>query len=319
MIPPVVADAITYASALSLLGCGITIIYMCTRTFNFAHASMCTWGFYIAYTGVALAGGSPYVYYPLAFLFGAFLGAVCYFTINRPLLKRKVSEITLMMSTLGYDLVLFSFIQMYCDYLTLTYKIPSRLVVFSAYDFSIAGTRAATFISFVLAISSIATIHFFLTRTKFGVALRATVENPDLAAVVGIDPDKVYLVSWLMGGGLASLGGAVLAMTMTGTPVMGMEAIVSMFAASILGGLYSAYGGALGGFVVGITEYLGSYLLACWLGPWVLVYRIVIPLIIMAAVLLVFPRGLAGIPWAKLLGLARRGAGSSGAEEGGGI
>jgi len=312
MIPPVVADAITYASALSLLGCGITIIYMCTRTFNFAHASMCTWGFYIAYTCVALVGGSPYLYYPLSFLLGAFLGAVCYFTINRPLLRRKVSEITLMMSTLGYDLLLLSFILMYCDYLTLTYKIASRFVVFSAYDVEIAGTKAATIVSLVLAVASITAIHFFLTKTKFGVALRATVENPDLAAVVGIDPDKVYLASWLIGGGLASLGGAVLAMTMTGTPVMGMEAIVAMFAASILGGLYSAYGGALGGFVVGITEYLGSYLLAGWLGPWVLTYRIVIPLIIMVIALFFFPRGLAGIPWSKLLGLAKRSSGSGG-------
>jgi len=308
----VVADAITYASALSLLGCGITIIYMCTRTFNFAHASMCTWGFYIAYTCVALVGGSPYLYYPLSFLLGAFLGAVCYFTINRPLLRRKVSEITLMMSTLGYDLLLLSFILMYCDYLTLTYKIASRFVVFSAYDVEIAGTKAATIVSLVLAVASITAIHFFLTKTKFGVALRATVENPDLAAVVGIDPDKVYLASWLIGGGLASLGGAVLAMTMTGTPVMGMEAIVAMFAASILGGLYSAYGGALGGFVVGITEYLGSYLLAGWLGPWVLTYRIVIPLIIMVIALFFFPRGLAGIPWSKLLGLAKRSSGSGG-------
>ena len=312
MIPPIVADAITYASALSLLGCGITIIYMCTRTFNFAHASMCTWGFYIAYACVELVGGSPYIYYPLSFFLGALLGAVCYFTINRPLLKMKVSEITLMMSTLGYDLVLFSIILMFCDYLTLNYKLSPRMVVFSTYDFKVAGVRAATYISLVLAIASITAIHIFLTKTKFGVALRATVENPDLAAVVGIDPDKVYLVSWLIGGGLASLGGAVLAMTMTGTPVMGMEAIVAMFAASILGGLYSAYGGALGGFVVGITEYLGVYLLAGWLGPWVLTYRIVIPLIIMVIALLFFPRGLAGIPWGRLLGLAKRSSGSGG-------
>jgi branched-chain amino acid transport system permease protein len=73
-----------------------------------------------------------------------------------------------------------------------------------------------------------------------------------------------------------------------------------MFAGAILGGLYSLYGGIFGGFVVGLAEYVGVYSLASWVGPWILGYRMGIPLLIMAITLLVFPRGLAGIPWASL-------------------
>lgn len=301
MIPPVVADGIAYASAIALLACGITLIYMCTRTFNFAHASMATWGLFIVYTGVELYGGSPYQYFPLAFLFGGILGAICYICINGPLLRRQASEVTLMMSTLGYELILLSTLQMYADYLTKKFKLYPRLITLGTHDFQIFGIRAVTTISFIMAVSILTTLHLFLIKTKFGIAIRATVENPPLANVIGINSEKVYITSWIIGGGLASLGGATISLVLTGSPYMGWTIIVTMFAASILGGLYSIYGGTLGGYIVGIAEYVGMSILAGIIGPWILAYRPVIPLIIMAVTLLAFPRGLAGIPWVLIV------------------
>ena len=87
-------------------------------------------------------------------------------------------------------------------------------------------------------------------------------------------------------------------MVSTGTPVMGMLLVVSMFAASILGGLYSIYGGAIGGYVVGLAEYIGIYVLKGYVGTWVLSYR---PVIIMSTALLLFPQGLAGISWESII------------------
>jgi len=301
MFPPVVADGIAYASAIALMACGITLIYMCTRTFNFAHASMATWGLFIVYTGVELYGGSPYHYFPLAFLFGGLLGAICYICVNGPLIRRQASEVTLMMSTLGYELVLLSALQMYADYLTLKFKLYPRLITMGTYDFQIFGVKAITVISFVSAVTILTALHLFLVRTKFGIAIRATVENPPLANIVGINSEKVYMTSWIIGGGLASLGGAVVGLVLTGSPYMGWTIIVTMFAASILGGLYSIYGGTLGGYIVGIAEYVGMSILAGIVGPWILPYRPVVPLIIMSIALLAFPQGLAGIPWSSLI------------------
>ena len=300
MLHPVVAGGLAYAGAIALMACGITIIYMCTRTFNFAHATMCTWGFYVTYTMVELYGGTPYQYFPLAFLVGALLGAVCYFGINRRLLRRKASEITLMMSTLGYHMMLLALIQIYCDYLTYKLGLYPRRVTMSVHDVEVAGVRASTIVSICLAVGILTVLHLFMTRTKFGIAMRATVENPMLASVIGINSEKVYLTSWILGGGLAALGGALVSFVITATPVLGDMIIVVMFAGSILGGLYSVYGSLLGGFVVGLAEYLGTYGLSLVLGGWVMGYRLVIPLLIMALTLLLFPRGLAGIPWREL-------------------
>ena len=307
MIPPLLAAGLVYASGLALAACGITMIYMCTRTFNFAHANMATWGAYTVYTCLMFWKGLPYAYWPLAFLVGAVLGAVCYYTINGPLLRRKASDVTLMMSTLGYDLVLLSIVGMYVEFFERTYHPPMtpRMASLSAYDVKILGMPAAAIISPILAVGLVAGLYIFMTKAKFGIALRATVENPDLAGVVGINSDRVYLASWIIGGGLASLGGAVMAMAVTVNIVFGMTAIVPMFASSILGGLHSVYGAVLGGMVVGLAEYGITYLLSLWLGGMVHAYRAVIPLMIMAATLMAFPRGLAGVPWGKLLGRLR--------------
>lgn len=297
---PWMASGLIYSSSLALLAGSITIIYITTRTFNFAVASMATFGFYIAFTCVELYGGYPYQYYPLVALFGAFLGLVCYFGLNRHLLRRKAADITLMMSTLGYDLLLLSFIQMYVDYLSFTYRLFPRRVTMNIYDFELLGVRAAAIILPIVALAFLITLHIFLTRTKFGIAMRATIENPVLAGASGINSDRVYMVAWIIGGGMASLGGAFMAMAITGTPVMGMYTIPLMFAGAILGGLNSLYGGMIGGFLIGVTEYAGVFYLSQRFGPWVQGYRMAIPLMLMAITLLFFPRGLAGIPLGKV-------------------
>ncbi|OPL11200.1 MAG: hypothetical protein AVO34_09190 [Firmicutes bacterium ML8_F2] len=309
---PWMASGLIYASGLALTAGSITLLYITTRTFNFAVASLATVGFYVTYSGVALYGGLPYQYYPFVIIVGAVLGLICYYALNRHLLRRNAAEITLMMSTLGYDLVLLSFIQMYADFLTNSYRLFPRRVTMNIYDFELFGENAAAFLLPIIAIVVLTLLHLFLTRTKFGVAMRATIENPVLAGASGINSDRVYMVSWIIAGGMAALGGSFMAMAMTGTPVMGMYTIPMMFAGAILGGLGSLYGGILGGFVIGMTEYAGVFALSQHFGPWVLGYRMGIPLMLMVITLLLFPRGLAGIPLFKLLGSLtgkKRGAG----------
>jgi len=297
---PWLATGLIYASALALAAGGLTLLYMSTRTFNFAHASMATIGFYVVYSGCVLVGGNPYIYFPLAFLVGGLLGVICYYGLNRPLLNRGAAEITLMMSTLGYDLILLSLIQMYADFLTFSMQLFPRRVNMNVYDFKLLGENAATIILPILAVVFLTGLHLFLVKTRFGVAMRATIERPVLAGASGINSDRVYLVAWLIGGGMAALGGAAMSMAITGTPVLGMNTIPFMFAGAILGGLHSLYGGILGGFVVGLAEYAGVFYLAQAFGTWILGYRMAIPLLLMAVTLLIFPRGLAGIPWTAL-------------------
>jgi branched-chain amino acid transport system permease protein len=161
-------------------------------------------------------------------------------------------------------------------------------------------------------IALIVSLHIFLTKTKFGIAVRATIENTALATILGINPERVYVLSWFLGGALAGLGGGLLSMTISGYPAVGMTIIVTMFAGSIVGGLYSIFGSLVGGFLVGLSEYLGITGLSLAFGGWILAYRLIIPLIAMVSALLLFPEGLGGI---KIKGFSLRLPGRTSSKE----
>lgn len=298
--------ALAYSNGLALTAAGITMIYMATGTFNFSHASMVAWGFYVVFSLYSLLGGSPYYYVPLAALFSGLLGVVVYYTVNRWLLKKGATMVVLMMSTLGVDLILFAFLNIFADYLTEVHKLNARYFVLELKDVTLGVVggveiKGVPIISLIVVLSIIVALHTFLTKTKFGIAVRATIENPTLASVLGINPDRVYLTAWFIGGALAGLGGGLLSLAISGYPAIGMTIIVSMFSGAIVGGLYSIFGSLLGGFLIGLSEYIGIYTLSTIYGGKVLAYRLIIPLIAMVIVLLVYPRGLGGINWRAVI------------------
>ena len=298
--------ALAYSSGIAIGAAGITMIYMATRTFNFTHASMVAWGFYVVFALYSILGGSPYDYIALAALFSGMLGVIVYLGVNRRLLKAGATMVTLMMSTLGVDLIFFAFLNVFADYLSTGLKIPTaRYFVLELKDITIVkigetAIKAIGIIAPLVMIFVTILLHLFLTKTKFGIAMRAAIENPNLASILGINPELVYLTAWFIGGMLAGLAGGLLSLVVSGYPAIGMTLIVTFFCGAIVGGLYSIFGSLLGGLLIGLSEYLGIYSLSLSLGGWVLAYRPMIPLLIMAATLLIYPRGLGGINWERI-------------------
>ncbi|MEM0044290.1 MAG: branched-chain amino acid ABC transporter permease [Sulfolobales archaeon] len=302
-----IVKALAYASGIGIGAAAITLIYSTTRTFNFAHASMVAWGFYIVFTMTTFFGGSPYYYLPLAGLFSSLLGIILYLAVNRRLLERGASEVTLMMSTLGVDLIFFGFLNVYIDYiarLIAARNIPVNpfFFVLETKDFTIPylNIRGAGLVGPLILVVGVLFLHLLLTRTKIGIAMRASIENPSLAASLGVNPYIIYLVAWILGGFMAGLSGGFLSLVETGNNYVGMLLIVSFFAGSIVGGLYSIFGSLLGGLLIGLSEYIGIYLLSIYLGGGILAYRPAIPLAVMVATLLIQPSGLAGVNWQGL-------------------
>ena len=148
--------------------------------------------------------------------------------------------------------------------------------------------------SIVAALTIVIALHLFLTRTNLGIAMRASIENPTLASILGIDINIVYTLAWFIGGLLAGLSGGLLVLFMEGTTTIGFDIVVFYFAGSIVGGLYSIYGGLLGGALVGISERFLTFLLSYWI-PDIIAYRFAIPMVMLVTTLLIYPRGLAGL------------------------
>jgi len=300
LIDPIFSDAIIFASLLALLSIGLTLTYLTTRVPNFAHASFATIGIYIALIASRVWDTSPYIAIPIAFVISGIVAVALYTFILKPLIRKGASQAIQMVSTLAFDLVMIAMLNITADYIVKTYQVTSREFSLRSYDGEFMGLPLIVFVApIAIAILAI-TLHIILRKTKFGIAMRAATANSDLAGIVGINVKLVYGVSWLLGGGIAGIAGALMSLWFQGDPNLGPLLIPSVFAASIAGGFLSIYGAIAGGLLVGLTEVLGTRFLAGEFGAWLIAYRPLIPLVFIVVTLLLAPRGLAGINWSKL-------------------
>jgi branched-chain amino acid transport system permease protein len=103
--------------------------------------------------------------------------------------------------------------------------------------------------------------------------MRATAEDPTLASVLGINTNRIQLISWAMTGGMAALAGGMLPMWFMGSPIAGVSLLTSCMAGSLLGGLDNIYGAVIGGYTVGLVEIILTSNLQSAFGLWVGEYR----------------------------------------------
>jgi len=299
-LDPIFSDALIFASLLALLSIGLTLTYLTTRVPNFAHASFATIGVYTALIASRVWDSTPYIAIPIAFVISGVVAVGLYTFILKPLIRKGASQAIQMVATLAFDLIVIAMLNILADYIVRTYKITSREFTLRSYDAEFMGLPMIV-IAAPIAVAILAiTLHIMLRKTKFGIAMRAATENSDLSGIVGINVKLVFGVSWLLGGGIAGIAGALMSMWFQGDPNLGPQLIPSIFAASIVGGFLSIYGAIAGGLLVGLTEVLGTRFLAGEFGSWLIAYRPLIPLVFIVVTLMIAPRGLAGINWSRL-------------------
>ena len=297
---PIFTDAIIFSSLLGLLSIGLTLTYLTTRVPNFAHASFATIGVYIALIATRVWDSVPYIAIPIAFVISGLVALALYQFILKPLIRKGSSQAILMIATLAFDLVVIALLNITADFIVNTFQITSREFTLRSYDVEFMGFPMIV-IAAPLAIAVLTiTLHVMLRKTKFGIAMRAATQNSDLAETVGINVKLIYGVSWMLGGGVAGIAGALMSLWFQGDPNLGTQLIPSVFAASIVGGFLSIYGAIAGGILIGLTEVLGTRFLAGEFGSWLIAYRPLVPLVFIVVTLLLVPRGLTGINWSKL-------------------
>jgi branched-chain amino acid transport system permease protein len=140
-----------------------------------------------------------------------------------------------------------------------------------------------------LALGIILGMAFFLLRARFGKAIRAVSDNPDLASSTGIDTNRVIAIVWTLGGALAGIGGVFYGLEFQVRWDMGFTLLLMMFAAITLGGLGNPFGALFGSLVIGVFVELWT-----WIVPNANDLKTVGALIALILVLLVRPQGLLG-------------------------
>jgi branched-chain amino acid transport system permease protein len=139
----------------------------------------------------------------------------------------------------------------------------------------------------VLAVAIMALVFAFLRFTRFGRAMRAVADNPDLARLKGIDPVRISAAAIALGAGLAGLGGVLLGLDTSIDPLTGYRVLLSVFAAAVLGGLGSIPGAVAGALMIGIAEELAVLVVPA-------TYRSAVGFVAILVMLTFRPRGLLG-------------------------
>lgn len=294
IIPAIFMAAIVYASEITILSIGFTLTYLTAKIPNFAHGTYAGIGIYVSYTFSKIMNLSPYLGFPVSFLLGGGIGVIIFMLVVNVLSRMGGGDIVLTISTLAIQIFITSIIYIYAYWLRITFKTYTMGFLLKQFDFEFAGMPGIFTFSISICIIIVILLHYMLTRTKIGIAMRATSEDPDLASIIGIDTYRIQFFSWFLTGGLACLAGAMIPLWFMSTPNSGAIMITSVMAGSLLGGFESIYGAIIGGFGVGLSEILVTRLLQNFLGSWVGEYKALIPMLILIVVLLIEPRGLYG-------------------------
>jgi len=248
-------NGLVAGSIIAIGAVGLTLVYGILRIVNFAHGDYLTFGAYMAFVANVTWGLNAYAAAATAIVLTAALAVGLEFGLWRPMRRRGAGVTSLFLTSIGLALVLRNAVQFEWGTTPFRYRID----VFQSYDLGLFRISRNQITVVAAATVLIVGLGLFLARTRIGKAMRALADNVDLAAVSGIDTDRIVTWTWIVAGGLAGLAGMLLAVLQASlNPNSGFNALLPMFAAVVLGGVGSAYGALAGGIVIGLAMELST-------------------------------------------------------------
>ena len=311
-----VIGGVILGSVYALGAVGVTLIFGILRFAHFAHGDMMTAGAFFAFIGAALL-----TYFgitlpiPLAIaLLPLVMAATALFAIGidkafyKPLRDKGARPVVLVMASIGVTLMMQGLIRLFAGTGTrdLYLAAPKDIFRIETGGRPIVVTEPQIWLV-VLTILAVVSLHFFLTRSRLGKAMRAVSDNPDLARITGIPLDTVVKATWIIGGSLAALAGTMLALDVSLRADLAYNMLLPIFAAAILGGIGQPYGAIAGGFLIGFAETFAIFNFSVLLRPFEnglpleipaslafvpTEYRLVVPFVILVVVLIYRPTGI---------------------------
>ncbi len=277
-----IVNGVLVGAVFALVAVGLTLIYGVMDIVNFAHGDMVMLGMYGSFFAWSLFGLDPLVSLPVTGVSIAVVGALMYYGVIGPVLGR--SPLAQIIATFGVQVMLRGLAQFLWTPNTRTIPhvwaedLRLRLggVVVGGPQLVMAAGAAVSTLAVAL----------FMNRTETGGAIRAAGEDPAAAALMGINPRRMYALAWLVAGAATGVAGALLMNAYSASPTAGVTFVLMAFVIVALGGFGSIAGAAVAGLLVGVVQgvvglYASSYTLAAALAIYLLV-------------VLVRPRGLLG-------------------------
>ena len=246
-------NALILGGTYALLGIGLTLIFGIMRVVNFTHGELYAFGAYMVYFFAMVLGVNFFLALGLAVLLGIALGGLIEIVLLRRLRDANID--TTMLVMIGAWIVMQNAEQLIWSGVakSIVTPFPEQPLVLG--PVSVSWTRV-----FVFAVAAVLIVgaQLLIQRTKLGKAMRATFQDRDTAALMGVNINAVYTATFALGSGLAAAAGALLGPVFVVTPTMGNLAALKAFAIVILGGLGNIKGATIGGFILAFVEEIGA-------------------------------------------------------------
>jgi branched-chain amino acid transport system permease protein len=260
---------------------GYTLVYGVLGFINFAHGDVAMIGAYVTLLLATMLGLPLPVAILGAMAAAALLGVAIERVAYRPL--RRAHRLAPLISAIAVSLTLESAALLLWGADIRTFRLP----VATGRQFGPFFVTPVQLVILATAVGTMLVLQLLLRRTALGKAIRATADNLPVAAIVGIDTDRVIAAVFALGSALAALAATLLALEANLHPTVGILMGVKAFAAVVLGGIGSVPGALVGGFAIGIAENLGVWYLPT-------VWKDAIAYAILVLTLLHRPQGLFG-------------------------
>ena len=243
-------NGIMTGALIAIPAIGFSAIFAVLRYPNFAVASYATIGAFAGWWANATLGLPVVAMLLVAFVIAGIIGVAAEEIALKRL--RPSGAITVAIASLALNLILENVVRFAFGNDLRGYDLPI------ARDFHIFALRIGPqqVQSLLLAAAIMAAFFAFLRLTRFGKAMRAVADNPDLARLKSIDPTKIAIASVYIGAGLSGIGGVLIGLDTSIDPLTGYRVLLSVFAAAVLGGLGSIPGAVVGALALGIAEEL---------------------------------------------------------------
>ena len=273
-------NALILGSTYALLGIGLTLIFGIMRVVNFTHGELYALGAYAVFFLEVSLGVNFFLALVLAVIIGCAVGAAIEFVLLRPLVDADID--TTMLVMIGAWIVMQNTELFFWGGVSKAIMTPFPDEPLQVGPIFVSWLRLFVL---VMALILIAATYVLINRTKLGKAMRATFQDRDTAALMGVNIKGIYTATFAIGSGLAAAAGALLGPVFLVTPSMGDLASLKAFAIVILGGLGNITGATLGGFILAFVEEIGAGYISSG-------YRDAMGFLIIIIVLLFKPTGL---------------------------
>jgi branched-chain amino acid transport system permease protein len=246
-------NALILGGTYALLGIGLTLIFGIMRVVNFTHGELYALGAYMVYFFAMVLGVNFFLALVVAVLIGIAVGGLIEFVLLRRL--RGASIDTTMLVMIGAWIIMQNSEQLAWSGVAKSIVTPFPQEPLVLGPVSVSWTRVFVFVVAALLILG---TYLLIQRTRLGKAMRATFQDRDTAALMGVNINAVYTATFALGSGLAAAAGALLGPVFVVTPAMGNLAALKAFAIVILGGLGNIKGATIGGFILAFAEEIGA-------------------------------------------------------------